>query len=203
MNEGERKQSEKSLKVVLSIFHTLPLWTFIVGFIVFHCIVSFLVVPQTINALTGSASGTGTNEADETKRFIMESTLSAINEMISTVDVGNNPGQQLLSAESQVRDIDRILMPPPPSSTASVEESDLKNSKELLQLNLGLSKAVDQGNRSMEKLELENLDGELDLRGIDDKEIEAYLMTEEEAKRKKDIWERLNADYIEQQKGIH
>lgn len=50
--------------------------------------------------------------------------------------------------------------------------------------------------------EVEPDDGELDLEGIDDNEIEAYLMTREEALKKKETWEKINADYIQQQKGV-
>lgn len=43
--------------------------------------------------------------------------------------------------------------------------------------------------------------GELNLDGIDDEEINQYLMSEEDAKNKDNIWMSLNATYLKEQKG--
>lgn len=42
--------------------------------------------------------------------------------------------------------------------------------------------------------------GELDLEGIDDTEINGYIMTKVEVQRKTVMWENLNRDYIIAQK---
>lgn len=43
--------------------------------------------------------------------------------------------------------------------------------------------------------------GELDLEGIDDKELDMYIMTDVETKRKDEMWTQRNADYLQKQKG--
>jgi len=45
-------------------------------------------------------------------------------------------------------------------------------------------------------------DGDLDLDGIDDEEINGYLMNSQEVQRKTLLWEKLNSDYINQQKSM-
>ncbi|XP_053108512.1 transcription factor IIIB 90 kDa subunit isoform X3 [Hemicordylus capensis] len=44
-----------------------------------------------------------------------------------------------------------------------------------------------------------NGDGELDLSGIDDSEIDMYILNETEAKIKADLWMKENADYLKEQ----
>ncbi|XP_062901582.1 BRF1 RNA polymerase III transcription initiation factor subunit b isoform X2 [Mobula hypostoma] len=43
--------------------------------------------------------------------------------------------------------------------------------------------------------------GELDLNGIDDQEIDRYLLNEEEVEQKTELWLKENADYLEEQKA--
>ncbi|XP_051868347.1 BRF1 RNA polymerase III transcription initiation factor subunit b isoform X2 [Pristis pectinata] len=43
--------------------------------------------------------------------------------------------------------------------------------------------------------------GELDLNGIDDHEIDRYLLNEQEVEQKTELWLRENADYLEEQKA--
>lgn len=40
--------------------------------------------------------------------------------------------------------------------------------------------------------------GELDIDGLDDAEIEGYIMTEDESKYKDEMWNKLNADYLKE-----
>ncbi|CAL8111524.1 unnamed protein product [Orchesella dallaii] len=132
------------------------------------------------------AIGSSVNESDDATRFIVESTLSTINEVISPV----NPGSHLeCPASPNIRDIDRILMPPP--STGDENQGQI-----IIQQHLQLASPVPDLTGTPD----ENDDGELDLDGIDDDEIDAYLMTREEALKKKETWEKINADYIQQQK---
>ncbi|XP_063296180.1 transcription factor IIIB 90 kDa subunit [Pelobates fuscus] len=44
-------------------------------------------------------------------------------------------------------------------------------------------------------------DGELDLNGIDDNEIDRYILDEKEAEIKKNLWMKENADYLQEQKA--
>src|ERR1044071_8458761 len=43
--------------------------------------------------------------------------------------------------------------------------------------------------------------GELDLEGLDDDEINGYIMTEDESKYKDEMWNKLNADYLKEAKA--
>lgn len=43
-------------------------------------------------------------------------------------------------------------------------------------------------------------DGELDLTGIDDAELDSFILNEEEKRRKLVLWVRENADYLKEQK---
>ncbi|XP_069771863.1 BRF1 general transcription factor IIIB subunit b isoform X2 [Narcine bancroftii] len=43
--------------------------------------------------------------------------------------------------------------------------------------------------------------GELDLNGIDDREIDRYLLNEQEVEQKTELWLRENADYLEEQRA--
>lgn len=43
--------------------------------------------------------------------------------------------------------------------------------------------------------------GELDLVGIDDDDIDQYIMSEHDASNKDKIWMAMNADYLREQKG--
>lgn len=50
-----------------------------------------------------------------------------------------------------------------------------------------------------EPVESEELDWEL---GIDDADIDMYIMTEDETKYKDGLWNKVNATYLKEQKGI-
>uniref|UniRef100_A0A8C9TZA7 Transcription factor IIIB 90 kDa subunit n=1 Tax=Scleropages formosus TaxID=113540 RepID=A0A8C9TZA7_SCLFO len=64
---------------------------------------------------------------------------------------------------------------------------------------LGLSDSIRQC--IAEKEDEENSEhGELDLNGIDDEEIERYILNEKEVKIKTDLWMKQNADYLKEQK---
>lgn len=43
--------------------------------------------------------------------------------------------------------------------------------------------------------------GELDIEGLDDEEIDGYIMTEDESKYKDEMWNKLNADYLKEAKA--
>lgn len=130
-------------------------------------------------------------ESDDATRFIVESTITTINEVITPVDAGPTGASTSISPSKNIRDIDRILMPPP--STA--EDDKMAVAGQISQPQTWIQSSSQSGELS-EELD----DGELDLDGIDDNEIDAYLMTKEEAQKKKETWEKINADYIQQQK---
>ncbi|XP_030626978.1 transcription factor IIIB 90 kDa subunit-like [Chanos chanos] len=65
---------------------------------------------------------------------------------------------------------------------------------------LGLSESLDQCIRDEQENEMTSENGELDLNGIDDAEIEWYLLNEKEIQVKTDLWMIQNADYLKEQK---
>lgn len=48
---------------------------------------------------------------------------------------------------------------------------------------------------------MEDGNGEIDLSGIDDDEIDSYIMSEQEAQYKDSLWMKINATYLKEQKG--
>ena len=56
-----------------------------------------------------------------------------------------------------------------------------------------------QYSNNMEDEEDDNPDGELDLTGIDDDEIDGYIMSDSEAEFKTKMWMRVNAEYLREQ----
>jgi hypothetical protein len=168
----------------------------------------------------------------------MESTLTTINTLISS-DVGGDPGPsptsqsqspvlEFSSEEKERQDIkerDKILMPPPRPTSACVTASDLQIERDeeegLCSLKFEMSRllallveslanefnvsfyclSADSNTDDDEPEEIPEEDGELDLDGIDDDEINGYIMNTQEVKKKTAIWEKLNEDYILQQKG--
>lgn len=49
--------------------------------------------------------------------------------------------------------------------------------------------------------EYSTANGELDVAGLDDDEIDSYIMNETESQRKDNIWTQLNAEYLKAKKG--
>ena len=46
-----------------------------------------------------------------------------------------------------------------------------------------------------------NINDELDTEGLDDDEINGYIMTDKEARNKDEMWNKLNAEYLLETKG--
>lgn len=66
---------------------------------------------------------------------------------------------------------------------------------------MGLSSSMnpDTENKGNHKESSET--GEIDLDGIDDSEIDSYIMSEAEMQSKDTLWMKINADYLKEQKG--
>jgi hypothetical protein len=161
----------------------------------------------------------------------LESTLTTINTLISSdvgapgpspTSQSQSPVLEFSSEEKEkqdIRDRERMLMPPPRPTSAGVTASDLQIERDeegLCSLKFEMSRLLallveslaNEFNVSFDCLsaddELQGIpeeDGELDLDGIDDDEINGYIMNTQEVKKKTAIWEKLNEDYILQQKG--
>jgi hypothetical protein len=59
-----------------------------------------------------------------------------------------------------------------------------------------LSPVPDSTDEEVEEGDGDGESGDLDLTGIDDDEIDGYLMNKAEAERKRVLWEKINNDYI-------
>jgi hypothetical protein len=69
---------------------------------------------------------------------------------------------------------------------------------------MGLANSLDDCSSIQPQSEfLEVGNGEIDLTGIDDEEIDSYIMSEREAQYKDSLWMKINATFLQEQKGIH
>ncbi|CAG7815405.1 unnamed protein product [Allacma fusca] len=163
-------------------------------------------------------SESASREAEDTTRFIMESTISTINDLIDDPvnakdglkvnecnseplkeekeKIAETPKEEKVDCKEllgplkpdsdtalSICDVDRILMPPP---TLTTRVNDAKNEDD--------STDEDEPPASTEPVEEDDL-----TEGIDDDEINAYIMNPYEVKSKTILWEQINADYIQQQ----
>lgn len=64
--------------------------------------------------------------------------------------------------------------------------------------NLGLGKSPSGLEVAILVEELDGDDGELDLSGIDEQEIDSYLLNETEQKSREDLWNKVNTEYLQE-----
>lgn len=107
-------------------------------------------------------------ETEETEEFIRKSTLDVINECL--VDDPDEASGSGISHYSKGLAPDIAAMCAP----STVED-----------------------NRNEPDVEVQE-SGELDLEGVDDDEIDGYIMTEDESKYKDEMWNKLNAEYLKE-----
>lgn len=118
-------------------------------------------------------------EHDETDVFIRESTLNVINECLADAEDVDDPDEPADGKK------ERIL---PTGLKPDLAALCLPNLKD----------ETSDANPVPDT----NFDGcELDLEGLDDEEINGYIMTEAEAKYKDVMWNRLNAEYLKEAKA--
>jgi Brf1-like TBP-binding domain. len=68
---------------------------------------------------------------------------------------------------------------------------------------MGLANSLDDCSSVQPQSEsIEDGNGEIDLSGIDDDEIDSYIMSEREAQYKDSLWMKINATFLKEQKGI-
>ncbi|XP_071800924.1 transcription factor IIIB 90 kDa subunit-like isoform X2 [Asterias amurensis] len=87
--------------------------------------------------------------------------------------------------------LDSLLMPPPWG-----DEGDLAKGLPPSALSLGLTETIEECMKQPEAKDLEEESGELDLTGIDDREIEMFILSPQEVAIKTAIWTKENAEYI-------
>lgn len=113
------------------------------------------------------------SESEETDKFIRNSTLDVINECLDeNVD---DP------ASDDRRAYNRGIAPDIAAMCAPIVDY----------------KKAEADNEQTQQSET----GELDIEGLDDEEIDGYIMTEDESKYKDEMWNKLNADYLREAKA--
>lgn len=130
------------------------------------------------------------SENEETDKFIRSSTLDVISECIGdnadeSKANGNNTFSRGIAPDIAAMCAPTVeyKMPAPTTSTAA------KPAKA----------TTSTADADTEQTEEENC--ELDIEGLDDNEIEGYIMTEDESKYKDEMWNKLNADYLREAKA--
>ena len=153
------------------------------------------------SATSGSGSDTDSErESEEVAKFIQEDTLNVIG------DVLNN---KALLDPSQAR-LDSLLMPPPsltsplPSVVRNTSSPRAAVTPVPCSPGLGLMDKVgdymaDTIKTREDTKEAEEKDEELDLTGIDDEEIDTYLMSPVEIEMKTKLWMTVNEEYLKEQ----
>ena len=104
--------------------------------------------------------------------------------------------------------LDSLLMPPP---TSTPSRSRMATSPVPCSPGLGLKETVveymaatvkeggETDGEGEDKKQSEEEDEELDLTGIDDDEIDSYLMSPEEIENKTNLWMKINEDFLKEQ----
>jgi len=153
--------------------------------------------PET-SANSGSDTD-GERELEDTQRFIHEQTLSVIGECISASPT------KIASQASQAQ-LDSLLMPPPFSTPSrSLPTHSMANNPSLpCSPGLGLKETVEEYlaptiKDQNEDKKADDLDEELDITGIDDDEIDSYLMSPAEIQNKTTLWMMVNKEYLKEQ----
>jgi len=142
---------------------------------------------------SGSESeGEKDREADDITKFIHEQTLGVISECFES--------RSAVSASQA--ELDSLLMPPPGGPAArhvsSLPCAPGLGLKDTVQEYLQPTAVGDVKPQGQEET-LEEKEEELDLTGIDEDEIDSYIMTAAEIKQKTTLWLRVNAEYLEEQ----
>ena len=150
--------------------------------------------PENSSSATSGSDTDSEREMEDTQKFIQEETLSVIGQI---ADSGVN-----LNA-SQAK-LDSILMPPP-SSTPTRGSPRPPVTPLPCSPGLGLKETVEEymtsptKQKEDTKFTEEKEDEELDLTGIDDDEIDSYLMSPVEIKMKTNLWMKVNEEYLREQ----
>lgn len=115
-------------------------------------------------------------ESSETDEFIRNSTLDAIKELCD-----GDEASQTRRYEEQMRNTPKGIAP---DIVAMCTPTVIDYSR------IESEASVNQADS-----------GELDLEGLDDDEIDGYIMTAEESRYKDEMWNRLNAEYLKEAKA--
>uniref|UniRef100_A0A0K2UA20 Transcription factor IIIB 90 kDa subunitlike [Megachile rotundata] n=1 Tax=Lepeophtheirus salmonis TaxID=72036 RepID=A0A0K2UA20_LEPSM len=127
-------------------------------------------------------------ERDEEERFIAESTLETISECV---------------IDNKKRSLDSKLMPPPNSSSTA---QHVTKPPVAVSPGIGLKDTIHEylvdhtaeTEKVLANVQALDDDEELDLVGIDENEIDGYIMSDNEIKYKTELWMKVNAEYLKE-----
>jgi len=143
-----------------------------------------------------AASDSEDKEDEEavTARFLEEETLGGILSQCLEKDSSN------LTSKEQ---LDYLLMPPPSGTPArSTSGSSTGSSPRISSPGMGLRNSVEDyltSSHHQQEKEEKSENEELDLTGIDEDEIDSYIMSDQEIRQKAKLWLRLNKEYLLEQ----
>ena len=124
-------------------------------------------------------------EDNQLQEFIAQETLGTIDAI-----VGQNKNKNQL---------DSLLMPPPGKQKAKGPVGVVLKDSIQDYLTPSTNDSILNDTQSSKNDTIEEDDGELDLTGIDDTEIEGYIMTDKEIEFKTKMWMQVNAEYLKEQ----
>ncbi|XP_055376716.1 transcription factor IIIB 90 kDa subunit [Condylostylus longicornis] len=113
-------------------------------------------------------------EEDDATKFIAESNMNVIEKCLADYSGMNEIETSKTNLEGLKPDILKMCTPTL-SEISQIESNKSESLTEIINTN----------------------DGELNLEGLDDEEIDGYIMTEKEADYKTILWENLNAEYLQ------
>ncbi|XP_023727508.1 transcription factor IIIB 90 kDa subunit isoform X1 [Cryptotermes secundus] len=122
-------------------------------------------------------------ESQDADRFIVQSTLGTIHDYIA-----DDPDPETVDNDVQDKQVDEHTSSLSTGLGPDIASMGLANSMDDCPDIRPESNCVEDGN------------GEIDLTGIDDDEIDSYIMSEQEAQYKDSLWMKINATYLKEQK---
>ncbi|XP_015121966.1 transcription factor IIIB 90 kDa subunit [Diachasma alloeum] len=121
----------------------------------------------------------GVEEIDA-ERFVAESTMDVI--------------KNCLNSNAEDSSIDNF------DNDRGTSSETIGLGPDIASMGLGLSMNESHLNDRNEDDLFETENGEIDMTDVDDEELDSYIMTEKEASMKSNLWHKVNATYLEQQK---
>ncbi|CAK9817721.1 Transcription factor IIIB 90 kDa subunit [Anthophora quadrimaculata] len=119
-------------------------------------------------------------EREDSERFVRESNLDVIKNYVEN-DV-DDPDSEI--QDSELNNVNTQLITGLGPNFAS----------------MGLIPTNDRENETKESTNFENNSGEIIVADLDDEELDSYIMSEKEAQFKHNLWNKVNAEYLIQQK---
>ncbi|CAK9798312.1 Transcription factor IIIB 90 kDa subunit [Anthophora plagiata] len=119
-------------------------------------------------------------EREDSERFVRESNLDVIKNYVEN-DI-DDPDSEI--QDSELNNVNTQLITGLGPNFAS----------------MGLIPTNDRENETKESTNFENNSGEIIVADLDDEELDSYIMSEKEAQFKHNLWNKVNAEYLIQQK---